>query len=113
MSEMIPGLPLTANDHPFRLRGHSSLPEMEVNHLFLSPFMQRRREVYGPPSANQGLSTAKPRLGHAVFTLWGNPPTSPCPRLSAHAVRTLSAHSIKWHNYLHASKLCPITHNEL
>ena len=32
-----------------------------------------------PPSANQGLSKAKPRHHHTVCTIWVHPPISPCP----------------------------------
>jgi len=38
-----------------------------------------------PPSASQGLSTAESKDGHTFFSLMVNPPTSPCPILSAHS----------------------------
>jgi len=41
--------------------------------LFLSPFMLKRTENYGPSSANQGLSTNEPRHGLAVCTLCVHP----------------------------------------
>jgi len=42
--------------------------------------MQDQREM-AHPFASKGISTAKPRHGHAGFTLMilMNPPTSPCP----------------------------------
>ena len=40
-------------------------------------------EKWALNSANQGLSTAKPRCSLAAYTVRVNPPTSPCPTLSA------------------------------
>ena len=37
--------------------------------LFSKPICAKE-ERNGPPSANQGLSMAKPRSSHAVCTLW-------------------------------------------
>jgi len=50
--------------------------------LLSKPFC-RKKERNDPPSANQGLSTAKPRCRHAVFILQVNLPTSSFPTLSA------------------------------
>ena len=44
-----------------------------------------KKDRNGPLSANQVDSKDKPRCGHDVCTLQVNPPTSPCPALSANA----------------------------
>ena len=49
---------------------------------FLNPFMYRRTDSSGPPRANQGVSKAEPRDGHAVCTLQMHPSISPYPALS-------------------------------
>ena len=54
-----------------------------------------KKDRNGPPDANQGLSTAEPRHGHAVCTLQAHPPTSPCPTLSAHAESISKGHCRK------------------
>jgi len=56
----------------------SPLPEMEVRgiRMFLSPFVQMR----SPPSANQGLATAEPRHGHAVWIVHPPNPDPPSSR---------------------------------
>ena len=59
-----------------------------------------KKERNGPPSANQRLSTAKPRSIHAVSTLWVHPPTSPCSTLSARTERKSKGHYWKWHHKL-------------
>ena len=64
----------------------ASLPETEPLHGQTSGSkLIRAKERNGPPNANQGFSTAKPRGSHAGYTLWVHPPTSPCPALSAGA----------------------------
>ena len=52
----------------------------------------------GPPSADQDLSIAEPRHGHAVFTLRVHPPSSPCPALSAGAEPISQGHCRKSHD---------------
>ena len=52
----------------------------------------------GPPSADQDLSIAEPRHGHAVCTLRVHPPTSPCPALSAGAEPISQGHCRMWHH---------------
>ena len=37
------------------------------------------------PMTNPGIFRGEPRHGHAFSALMMNPPTSPCPTLSAHA----------------------------
>ena len=64
-----------------------------VEDRFLSPFVQRRRN--GPPSADQGFSTAKPRGSHAVCIPQVHPPTFPCPALSAGAESKSQGHCQK------------------
>ena len=50
------------------------------------------------PSADQDLSSAEPRHGHAVCTLRVHPPTSPCPALSAVAEPISQGHCRKSHD---------------
>ena len=52
----------------------------------------------GPPSADQDLSAAEPRHGHAVCTLRVHPTTSPCPALSAVAEPISQGHCRKSHD---------------
>jgi len=54
-----------------------------------------KKDRNGPPSANQVISSGKPRCGHAVYTLWVNPPTSPYPALSAEAEAISKGHCWK------------------
>ena len=44
-----------------------------------------KKDKNGPPSANQLISTAKPRRNHGVCTLWIHPLTSPYPVISTEA----------------------------
>ena len=67
--------------------------------LFSKP-IRAKEERNGPPSADQGLSTAKPRSSHAFCTLQVHPPTSPCPTLSAGAEPKSQGHCRKWHHKL-------------
>ena len=64
-----------------------------------------KEERNGPPSANQGLSTAKPRSSYAVCTLWVHPPTPSSPALSAGAEPKSQGHFQKW---LHELKICQL-----
>lgn len=50
----------------------------------ISKHIYDKKDGNGPPSANQGFSAAEPKHSHAVCTLHVHPPTSPCPKLSAH-----------------------------
>ena len=68
-----------------------------------SKLIHAKEERNGPPSANQGLSTAKPRSSQAVCTLRVHPPTSPCPTLPAGAEPKSQGHCHKWH---HKLKIC-------
>jgi len=63
----------------------STWPEDIVRRQFFSEPICAKEERNGPPSANQGLSTAKPRSSHAFCTLQVHPPTSPCPTVFAGA----------------------------
>ena len=48
-----------------------------------SKAIHAKEERNSPPSADQGLSTAKPRSSHVTWGQCWNLPTSPCPTLSA------------------------------
>ena len=50
------------------------------------------------PSANYGLSKAKPRHGHAVCTLQVHPPILPCPTLFANADFISKGHYWRQHH---------------
>ena len=80
-------LPLSsmANEHPYRARKelHCQKRRSYMARRPLSKPICAKEERNGLPSADQGLSTAKPRSSHAVCTLQMHPPTSPCPALSA------------------------------
>ena len=56
----------------------------------------------GPPSADQGFSTAKPRSSHVTWAQGWNPLTSPCPTLSAgiHVETKSQGLCRKWHHKL-------------
>ena len=69
------------------------------------PYMARRpvrahEERNGPPRDDQGLSIAKPRSSHVTWAQDWNPPTSPCPTLSAGAEPKSLGHCRKWHHKL-------------
>ena len=74
-----------ANEHPYRARKelHCQKRRSYMARRPLSKPICAKEERNGLPSADQGLSTAKPRSSHAVCTLQMHPPTSPCPALSA------------------------------
>jgi len=59
--------------------------------LFLSPFNRN----------GCSHSLAKPKHSHALFSLWENPRTSPCPNLSAHIDQ---GHFWKWHQEAEVSR---------
>ena len=46
--------------------------------LLVSWSIYAAKNRIGQSNTNQGLFTVKIGHRHAVFTLWGNPPTSPC-----------------------------------
>jgi len=67
--------------------------------LFSKP-VRAQEERNGPPRADQGLSTAKPRSRHVTWAQGWNPPTSPCPTLSAGVEPKSQGHCRKWHHKL-------------
>ncbi len=64
--------------------GHMKWRPYKVTGL-LPTSIHAKNKKNGLPSSEQGLSTARPRLHYAIFTLRVNPPSSPHPTLSAHA----------------------------
>jgi len=65
-------LPIQTKNKSFIMRnGGATRPED------FSKASHAKEERYGPTSANQGISTDKPRHGHDVCTLRVHPPTSP------------------------------------
>ena len=57
--------------------------------------ISKSKDRNGQPSTNQGLSTAKPRHGHAVFTMRVDQPTALCLTLSAHTEPISQGHCQK------------------
>ena len=80
----------------------ASLPEMEALHAqkMVSKPVCAQEERSGTPSADQGHSTAKPRSSHVTWAQGWNPPTSPCPTLSARSESKSQGHCWKWHHKL-------------
>ena len=64
----------------------------------LSDPIYAKNDGNGPPSADQDLSTAEPRNGHAVCTLRVLSSTSACPALSAVAEPKSQGHCRKSHD---------------
>ena len=93
---------LLANGRPYRARKWPHRQKWR-------PYMARRpfskpvrahEERNGPPGDDQGLSTAKPGGTHVTLAQGWNPPTSPCPALSAGAERKFQGNCRKWRHKL-------------
>jgi len=67
--------------------------------LFSKP-IHAKGERNGPPSADQGLSTAKTRSIHVTWAQGWKLPTSPCPILSDGAEPKSQGHCRQWHHKL-------------
>ena len=83
---------------PLQSEKIASLPVMEAL-MARRPFpkpIRAQEERNGPPSADQGLSTAKPRSSHVTWAQCWNPPTSPCHTLSDGTEPKSQGHCRKW-----------------
>ena len=62
--------------------------------------IRTKEERNGPPSANQGLSTTKPRNSHSIWSQCWYLSILPCPTLSAATQPKSQGYCQKWHHKL-------------